>query len=438
MKYKESFYNIHLDEFFTDTDLKIGHNAIYNTLSGKLGNLPDTIDYDTPNETLVKNGFIVPSNTDETTHYIKCSTREILNDKPNKIVLEVATTLRCNMQCSYCFEKCSRDIDMSDNTLQDYIDYIKREIDRNNALEELYIIFFGGEPLLRIDVIERISSEIIPYCRKHNIRYKASITTNGYLYTKDVAIKLKELGINFAQISLDGFEETYNAFRNPPQNAFNTVIQNIEQSILPLCIKLNTLPNNKDEILKLATYLSENEALKKIKKQIWISRGLEYTRPVTYSFTDSEWIDYRDEACKINNNIKFELVRMGRLKPGYFPCKFVCSRDVCLSPDGFLYRCGCCLGVNQYAVGTIKDGIDENNEMNKFFVSQRLKAKCSKCILLPACNGGPCRYEEFLGIDNCEYIKKLFKQSLKYLIELNQEKKKKKRRVHSSLPLKNE
>ena len=57
-KYKESIYNIKLKEFFSNTDLAIENDAVYNTMSGKIGTLPSNVDYDNPPSSLIKNRFV--------------------------------------------------------------------------------------------------------------------------------------------------------------------------------------------------------------------------------------------------------------------------------------------------------------------------------------------------------------------------------------------
>ena len=49
-------------------------------------------------------------------------------------------------------------------------------------------------------VIESLSQRIIALCKEKDVQYSASIITNGYLLTKEVAEKLKEYHVRSAQI----------------------------------------------------------------------------------------------------------------------------------------------------------------------------------------------------------------------------------------------
>ena len=72
------------------------------------------------------------------------------------------------------------------------------------------ILFSGGEPLLRDDIWE-----LARHAKKKGI--KMALSTNGTLITADIARKIKESGIEYAGISLDGaIPATDDRFRNSP------------------------------------------------------------------------------------------------------------------------------------------------------------------------------------------------------------------------------
>ena len=68
------------------------------------------------------------------------------------------------------------------------------------------ILFSGGEPLVREDFFE-----LAAYAREKGIR--ATLSTNGTLITPEVAQKIKDHGIGYVGISIDGLRETNDAFR---------------------------------------------------------------------------------------------------------------------------------------------------------------------------------------------------------------------------------
>ena len=73
------------------------------------------------------------------------------------------------------------------------------------------ILFSGGEPLLREDIWE-----LADHAAQPGNQNRAQ-STNGTLITAEVARKIKESGIEYAGISLDGARaETHDRFRNSP------------------------------------------------------------------------------------------------------------------------------------------------------------------------------------------------------------------------------
>ena len=72
------------------------------------------------------------------------------------------------------------------------------------------ILFTGGEPLMREDIWE-----LAHHARKKGI--KMALSTNGTLITAEVARRIRESGIEYAGISLDGARAvTHDRFRNSP------------------------------------------------------------------------------------------------------------------------------------------------------------------------------------------------------------------------------
>jgi radical SAM protein with 4Fe4S-binding SPASM domain len=79
------------------------------------------------------------------------------------------------------------------------------------------VIFTGGEPLVRPEIWE-----LAEYCRENGI--KTALSTNGTLISDDVAKKIKQSGIEYVGISLDGASAaTHDRFRNRP-GAFDRAV----------------------------------------------------------------------------------------------------------------------------------------------------------------------------------------------------------------------
>jgi uncharacterized protein len=126
-----------------------------------------------------------------------------------RLQLTILPTEKCNFRCTYCYE------DFAIGRMKrPVIDGIKRLVDaRARELGELSLSWFGGEPLLALQVILEISA----YCRELSAEcgfaFEGGLTTNGYLLTPDVLQSLVENYQNFFQISLDGWGEVHDSTR---------------------------------------------------------------------------------------------------------------------------------------------------------------------------------------------------------------------------------
>ncbi|MDH4100342.1 MAG: radical SAM protein, partial [Nitrospirota bacterium] len=121
-------------------------------------------------------------------------------DKKPVVVWNVGR--RCNLHCVHCYSQ-SQDIAYPDEltTAQ-----AKAMIDDIAAYGAPVLLFSGGEPLMRPDLLE-----LGHYAREKGMR--AVISTNGTMIDKDMARRLKEVGLSYVGISLDGLEETNDKFR---------------------------------------------------------------------------------------------------------------------------------------------------------------------------------------------------------------------------------
>ncbi len=86
---------------------------------------------------------------------------------------------------------------MSDKVENEIIKYIQNNIESNNQINKLNITWFGGEPLLCIDKIVRMTEKINNIALKNNIFTSYSIVANGVLLNNDdVYEKAKICNIN--------------------------------------------------------------------------------------------------------------------------------------------------------------------------------------------------------------------------------------------------
>jgi 12,18-didecarboxysiroheme deacetylase len=135
--------------------------------------------------------------------------------KDKKPVVVWNMTRRCNLKCVHCYAQ-AKDIEF-ENELS--TEEGKALIDDLAQFGSPVILFSGGEPTLRKDL-----PELAAYAREKGMR--AVISTNGTLIDRDLAKKLKDVGLSYVGVSLDGIRETNDRFRGM-KGAFDAALQGL-------------------------------------------------------------------------------------------------------------------------------------------------------------------------------------------------------------------
>ena len=122
------------------------------------------------------------------------------SDKKPVVVWNVGR--RCNLRCVHCYSHSHDRQYTGELTHEEGL----RLIDDLAAFGAPVLLFSGGEPLMRPRLFE-----LIAHARELGMR--AVLSTNGTLITPEVAGQLKEFGLSYVGVSLDGLEETNDRFR---------------------------------------------------------------------------------------------------------------------------------------------------------------------------------------------------------------------------------
>ena len=146
---------------------------------------------------------------------------------PGKRVKSVTfiVTHQCNLRCTYCYETAKSDERMSEEIGRRCVDTLFDEDEKGDGLinaensDGLILDFIGGEPLLEIELIDRIMSYFLEKAVEKNHRwathYMISMSSNGTLYhTPEVQKFLQKYdGRVSIGITLDGDKQTHDSCR---------------------------------------------------------------------------------------------------------------------------------------------------------------------------------------------------------------------------------
>lgn len=111
-------------------------------------------------------------------------------------------TRRCNLKCIHCYAHAKDVADADELTTAEG----KALIDDLAAFGSPVMLFSGGEPVIRKDL-----PELAEYAVSKGMR--AVISTNGTLITPEKARILKQIGLSYVGVSLDGMEAIHDRFR---------------------------------------------------------------------------------------------------------------------------------------------------------------------------------------------------------------------------------
>ena len=134
-------------------------------------------------------------------------------DKKPVVVWNVGR--RCNLKCVHCYAHAKDEFFPDELTTEEG----KALLDDLAAFGVPVILFSGGDPLMRPDLIE-----LADYAVSKGMR--AVISTNGTLINKEVARDLKKVGLSYVGISLDGLREVNDRFRGS-KGAFDAAMNGI-------------------------------------------------------------------------------------------------------------------------------------------------------------------------------------------------------------------
>ncbi len=142
--------------------------------------------------------------------------------------LRLIVTNKCNLNCIYCYANGgSYNQKISEMSLETAINSINYFYYKFNWIHQ--ISFFGGEPLIKIDLIKELCEYILSFCKENNKKPPIfSIVTNGVLLDKKAINIINKYNI-YTNISLDGpkdFNDQQRKFVDHNESVFEFVDQN--------------------------------------------------------------------------------------------------------------------------------------------------------------------------------------------------------------------
>lgn len=318
----------------------------------------------------------------------------------------------CNMNCEYCYGlggDYGRESKMMDlNVAKKAVDFM---VDHSGDHDELFICFFGGEPLLGFDTIVKVVDYCTELSHSVNKTFRYSMTTNATLINDKMADFFKEHHFSI-MVSIDGDREVNDAYRtlNDGKGSYDKIQAGIN------CLKKHGIrftaratvcaPNlNLNEIYSYEKSLGATDVI----------LTLVTVDPHSRLHIDDSQNDYILNEYKEMANSYFKAVSSGNYKerspirrmiePFYIksrrtvPCRAGLSYFA-VNYQGDIFPCQRYMGDDRYILGNVFSGNFTSGKLNEFLGFNVLsKTTCNLCWARFLC-AGSCHYTTTLSNDD--------------------------------------
>lgn len=341
------------------------------------------------------------------------------------LVLHV--TAACNLMCHYCYHNPEAlnkgpQLSMELKVAKKAVDFL---FEHSGDLEDLVLVFFGGEPLLNLNLISKTITYANETARKEGKKIDYAMTTNGTLLTDKTIGFLNENRIG-TTVSLDGLEAVHDRFRRFPDGSPSYGV------ILPKLKKFLGKENPKPVVARVT--LAKD--VKDISKTLFHLLDLGFSEvgfaPVTTMETDFQLDSHqmmqlldqfqhlseifiqlalKDEFLGFTNLVDL-LVNLHEGDVKQYPCGAGIGM-FSVDPRGGLFLCQRLTNDDSARMGDIFDGLDPK-KLGQFRQDARLdkKSACKGCWAASICAGG-CYHEAKIREGNllspnlhyCQWIK---------------------------------
>lgn len=312
--------------------------------------------------------------------------------------LTILPTLECNLRCLYCFEE-KRPTTMSSSVEERVADFVRGLL--NSGLKTLQVTWYGGEPLLRVDTVKKLSQafgEMLKGVDGASLNIGA--ITNGTLLAPEVVGELEEVGVRKYQITLDGSQPVHDKRRPMKTGAgsFDRILVNLKQlstrPSIAYSIRINVDRESMNEVQSLIDYLVSERLVNQRGHRVYISPVQHWDQggcldyPSSCFLTDEEFVEYElDLHEAVYRKHGFELTAITHPRP--VACSAVCQSSLVVGPRGELYKCWTDVGADGYVTGHLALPLVPTGPHEKYVCSSPFESPdCRECGVLPLCGGG--------------------------------------------------
>lgn len=280
MQYKISKYLVITDSSIDDEQ---DQKLVYSTRSGQVMLLNgDTIE-DIRNgniysldekliDKLIFSEIIVPEYENELETVL--SEFEVSKSDNDSLGMVITPSANCQLGCNYCGQIHSK-VNITEDLSSKIFTHIRNKLTLKKY-SSLDIVWYGAEPLMGINSIRNLSSQLIELCKENKIQYSASMITNALnLNERNFNDLVCNMKVKSFQITIDGIKETHDnsRFTKKGKSTFDIILKNVinavnspvyEKEKALISIRVNVHKENYLDVEKLLEYFTKLQIQDKI------------------------------------------------------------------------------------------------------------------------------------------------------------------------------
>lgn len=303
--------------------------------------------------------------------------------------LTIVPTLACNFSCHYCFEEKKRSLSMTEEVEDALITFINA----HKESQKLNLNWYGGEPLLALNTIERLLDKISDKTTLELNRH--TLITNGYFINDKVISLFKRYPLDIIQITLDGNRERHNSIRKMKNdsNTYERILKNMERILhefpnIQIHVRVNIERKNVKDYIEVAQEFKNrwND------KRLVVYPGFLRLDNETKTAYNCDSLD-RQEIAELMFELRDKNIIDLPIYPQLQLAKTCSANRQCayiVGPEGEIYKCWNDVSDSTKIVGYIQNNkITNKSLLSKYIVASKWynDSMCKECFFLPICNG---------------------------------------------------
>ena len=306
----------------------------------------------------------------------------------------VVLNLDCNLACPYCYEAAFRGRRyMSAATAGLLVESIQGE--RIARGQPVRLTFYGGEPLLSLDLIRAIARPLRAAAEEQGVPFSFTLVTNGTLLNRACAEELVALGLSGAKITLDGPAELHNRSRPfvSGLGSYEAIMRNVlaVHDIVALQLGGNYTQDNYREFPRmLDDLLARGIDPARVGTMLFAPVVPQAGERVLTDFNTGCTCSYEPWLMEAGVWLREETLRRGfpALKPKMAACMVELENDLVIDHEGSFYKCPAFMAYPELRIGSLAEGIGDYRRSHNMDLWKT--EECLACAYLPLCFGG-CR-----------------------------------------------